>query len=121
MKNKSYKIVLLLICLLLTACSWTIDPRQLDQDVKDRLELYPDSNYTIIILPSRKQLDRKFYEIYRQKNGSPAFYHRSQNIIYIVNGCRVKVIKHEIAHAIAESICPFLSTKFHHLIIRIVF
>jgi len=95
---------LILCCGCFPRAPWVVDPAALDRDVRCRLQLYPSrSDYRILIVPDRATVAAEHTKIYGSPTRAPAFYSSIKNLIVIPRGCRIRVLRHEIGHAVVEA------------------
>ncbi len=68
------------------------------------LEMFPDGlHFTVVLLPSQKEVDAMYLAKYGQKASHIAYYSLQENTIYIsVDDIDLRVIAHEIGHAIID-------------------
>lgn len=93
-----------LFVLLLTSCSWSVDPSAIEREVSDRLQLYPaKTTYRILIVPDDAAVKAEHIRIYGKPTRAPAFYSATRNLIVIPRGCRIRIFKHEMGHAVVEA------------------
>jgi len=93
-----------LIAILFTSCSWSVDPSAIEREVSNRLQLYPaKTTYRILIVPTVADVRAEHVRIYGKPTRAPAFYSSVENLIVVPRGCRVRVFKHEVGHAVVEA------------------
>jgi len=68
------------------------------------LEMFPaDLHITFVLLPSRKEVNSMYLEKYEKKANHIAYYSLLEDTIYIsVKDTKLRVIAHEIGHAIVD-------------------
>lgn len=75
-----------------------------EKDVSRTLQLYPSrTNYRILIVPDRQAVAAEHQRIYGKPTSAPAFYSPMENLIVIPRECEVRVLRHEVGHAVVEA------------------
>jgi len=97
-------VALVLCCGCLPRPPWVVDPSVMDGEVRRCLQLYPSrSDYRILIVPDRAAVAAEHTSIYGHPIKAPAFYSIRRNLIVIPRGCRIRILRHEIGHAVVEA------------------
>ncbi len=68
------------------------------------LEMFPDKlHFTVVLLPSQKEVDTMYLSKYDKDEHHIAYYSLKEDTIYIsVDDTRLRIIAHEIGHAIVN-------------------
>ncbi|MFN2355840.1 MAG: hypothetical protein ABR512_15125 [Desulfopila sp.] len=68
------------------------------------LDMFPDKlHVTVVLLPSKKEVGAMYFSKYGKKVNHIAYYSLQEDTIYIsVNDTKLRVIAHEIGHAIVD-------------------
>lgn len=68
------------------------------------LDMFPDNlNINVVLLPDQSDVSRMFLQKYGKKANHIAYYSLSEDTIYIsVDDARLRVIAHEIGHAVVD-------------------
>lgn len=101
-------IAVLLGALSLMACAssseWRINTVAMEREVSNTLQLFPTkTDYRILIVPDMAAVSAEHSRIFGKPTNAPGFYAISENIIVIYRECEVRILRHEVGHAVVEA------------------
>jgi len=83
---------------------WWVNPVVVERDVSKTLQLYPSgTNYSILIVPNKEMVVAEHTRIYGVPTKAPAFYSSRENLVVVPRECELRVLKHEVGHALVEA------------------
>ncbi|SCY54291.1 hypothetical protein [Desulfoluna spongiiphila] len=103
------KYLMIFICVLsFTGCAstseWKVNTVAMEREVSKTLQLYPSqTDYRILIVPDRKAVTMEHKRIYGRETDAPAFYSSVKNLIVIPRECEIRILRHEIGHAVVRA------------------
>ncbi|VVS92871.1 hypothetical protein [Desulfoluna spongiiphila] len=75
-----------------------------EHEVSKTLQLYPSqTDYSILIVPDRKAVAMEHKRIYGRTTEAPAFYSSVKNLIVIPRECDIRILRHEVGHAVVRA------------------
>lgn len=75
-----------------------------ERDVSKTLQLYPSqTDYSILIVPDREAVSKEHNRIFGRPTNVPAFYAAVENLIVIPMECEIRILRHEIGHAVVRA------------------
>lgn len=87
-----------------SSSQWRVHPAELEREVSKTLQLFPSrTNYKILIVPDQEAVAAEHKRIYGKPTPAPAFYAPVENLIVIPRECEVRVLRHELGHAVVEA------------------
>jgi len=107
--NEVLKYYFFVLCAVtLVAChtsrDWRVNPMELERDVSKTLQLFPSqTDYRILIVPDREAVASEHKRIYGRSTKAPAFYSSVENLIVIPMECEIRVLRHEVGHAVVAA------------------
>lgn len=76
----------------------------MEREVSNTLQLYPTkTDYRILIVPDLAAVRAEHTRIYGQPTNAPGFYSETENLIVIFRECELRILKHEIGHAVVQA------------------
>ena len=83
---------------------WKVNTVELEREVSNTLQLYPSqTDYSILIVPDREAVSKEHNRIFGRPTKVPAFYAAVENLIVIPMECEIRILRHEIGHAVVRA------------------